>query len=110
MPRKVMMKIWPRRYKKGDLIEIKSVIMHPMNTGLVKDKKTGKIIPADYIDSVEVYYGDEKVTSFKLTGSVSANPYLSFFLKVDKEAPLKMVWKDITGDVTEKVIKIKPKG
>ncbi len=110
MPKIAMIKVRPRRYKKGDLVRIDSVIMHPMNTGLVKNKKTGKIIPADYIDTVEVYYGGEKITSFKLTGSVSANPFLSFYIKADKEAPLKMVWKDITGDVTEKTVKIKPKG
>lgn len=110
MPRIAMIRVRPRRYKKGDLVRIDSVIMHPMHTGLTKNKKTGKIIPADYINSVEVFYGDEKITSFKFTGSVSANPFLSFYLKADKEAPLKMVWKDITGDTTEKVIKIKPKG
>lgn len=110
MPKIAMIKVRPRRYKKGDIVRIDSVIMHPMNTGLVKNKKTGKIIPADYINSVEVYYDGEKITSFDLTGSVSANPFLSFYLKADKKAPLKMVWKDITGDVTEKTIQIKPKG
>jgi sulfur-oxidizing protein SoxZ len=110
MPKTALIKVRPRRYKKGDLVRIDSVIMHPMNTGLQKDKKTGKIIPADYINNIEVFYGDEKITTIKPTQSVSANPYISFYLKADKEAPLKIVWKDITGDITEKVIKIKPKG
>jgi len=110
MPRTALIKVRPRRYKKGQLVRIDSVIMHPMNTGFQKDKKTGKIIPADYIDTIEVFYGGEKITTIKTTQSVSANPYISFYLKADKEAPLKIVWKDITGDVTEKVIMIKPKG
>ena len=110
MPRTALIKVRPRRYKKGDLVRIDSVIMHPMNTGLQKNKKTGKIIPADYINSVEVYYDGEKITWMELTQSVSANPFLSFYLKADKEAPLKIVWKDITGDVTEKTIQIKPRG
>ncbi|RMA96136.1 thiosulfate oxidation carrier complex protein SoxZ [Hydrogenothermus marinus] len=110
MPRVAMIRVSPRRYKKGDIVKVKSIIMHPMHTGLTKDKKTGKIIPADYINKVEVYYGDEKITTFDLKGSVSANPFLEFYIKADKKAPLKMVWKDITGDVTEKTIQIKPKG
>jgi len=43
MPRTALIKVRPRRYKKGDLVRIDSVIMHPMNTGLQKNKKTGKI-------------------------------------------------------------------
>ncbi|RMD46363.1 MAG: thiosulfate oxidation carrier complex protein SoxZ, partial [Aquificota bacterium] len=53
MPRVAMIKVKPRRYKKGDIVRVDSIIMHPMNTGFMKNKKTGKIIPADYINSVE---------------------------------------------------------
>ncbi len=107
MARTALVKIKPRRYKKGDIVTVSSVIMHPMHTGLVKDKKTGKIIPAHYITDIEVYYGDEKVTWMKVFPSVSANPFTSFKLKITKAAPLKIVWKDNKGEVTEKVIQIK---
>ncbi len=110
MARTALIKVKPRRYKKGDIIRVDSVIMHPMYNGLIKDKKTGKPIPPHYITDVEVYYGDQLVTKIDVNASVSANPYFSFNLKVDKEAPLKMVWKDNKGEVTEKVIKIKPRG
>jgi sulfur-oxidizing protein SoxZ len=53
-----------------------------------------------------VYYGDEKITTMKLSGSVSVNPFISFYVKATKTAPLKIVWKDNKGDVTEKVIDI----
>ncbi|NPA52837.1 MAG: thiosulfate oxidation carrier complex protein SoxZ [Aquificae bacterium] len=107
MPRKALVKIKPRRYKKGDIVTVATVIMHPMETGMRKDKKTGKVIPAHYITDVEVYYAGEKVTYMKTTSGLSANPFIAFNIKVDKEAPLKIVWKDNTGDVTEKVVKIK---
>jgi sulfur-oxidizing protein SoxZ len=106
MPRTAMVKIDPKDYKKDDLIKVNTVIMHPMDTGLVKDKESGKYIAAYYITDVEVFYGDEKITTMKLSGSVSANPFISFYVKATKTAPLKIVWKDNKGDVTEKVIDI----
>ncbi|HEV08787.1 MAG TPA: thiosulfate oxidation carrier complex protein SoxZ [Sulfurihydrogenibium azorense] len=107
MARQALVKINPKDYKKGDLIRVDSVIMHPMDTGLVKDKESGKYIAAHYITNVEVYYGDEKITWMDLYGSVSANPFISFYVKATKTAPLKIVWKDNKGEVTEKVIDIK---
>lgn len=107
MPRSAMVKINPKEYKKDDLIRIDSVIMHPMETGLVKDKESGKYIAAEHITSVEVFYGDEKITTMEVSGSVSANPFTSFYVKAVKSAPLKIVWKDSKGDITEKVIEIK---
>ena len=109
MARTALIKLRPRRYKKGDIIRVDSVIMHPMHTGLVKDKKTGKIIPPHYINKVEVYYGGELITFIDVNASVSANPFFSFYLVADKKAPLKIVWKDNKGEVTEKTIQIKPR-
>lgn len=107
MPRSAMIKINPKEYKKDDLLRIDTVIMHPMETGLMKDKESGKYIAAEHITSVEVFYGDEKITWMEVTASVSANPFISFYIKATKSAPLKIVWKDNKGDITEKVIDIK---
>ncbi|WP_297889153.1 thiosulfate oxidation carrier complex protein SoxZ [Sulfurihydrogenibium sp.] len=107
MARQALVKINPKEYKKDDIVRVDSVIMHPMDTGLMKDKESGKYIAAHYITNVEVYYGDEKITWMELSGSVSANPFISFYVKATKTAPLKIVWKDNKGEVTEKVIDIK---
>lgn len=107
MARQALVKINPKEYKKDDIVRVDSVIMHPMDTGLMKDKESGKYIAAHHITNVEVYYGDEKITWMELSGSVSANPFISFYVKATKTAPLKIVWKDNKGEVTEKVIDIK---
>lgn len=106
MARTALVKINPKEYKKDDIVRVDSVIMHPMDTGLMKDKETGKYIAAHYITDVEVYYGNEKITTMQLSGSVSANPFISFYVKVTKSAPLKIVWKDNKGEITEKVVDI----
>jgi len=98
----------PRHYKKGDIIPIKALITHPMETGFRKNKKTGKRIPAYYINDVRVYYGDELITRMEWTIAVSANPFMTFYLKADKAAPLKIIWKDIKGKQFEKTVQINP--
>ena len=40
-------KIRIRAKVNGDVTEVKSLMSHPMDTGLAKDKKTGEKIPAD---------------------------------------------------------------
>jgi len=98
----------PRTIHKGQVIAIKTLIMHPMETGLRTDKKTKKKIPEYYINDVSVYYGDALVTHSDWTIAVSANPFMTFYLKADQAAPLKIVWKDIKGGVYEKTVQIKP--
>jgi sulfur-oxidizing protein SoxZ len=98
----------PKKIAKGEVIPIKALITHPMDTGLVKDKKTGEQIPAYYINDVDVYYGSELVIHADWTIAVSANPFMACYVKADKEAPLKVVWKDNKGGVYQQTVQIKP--
>lgn len=98
----------PRTIHKGQVIAVKTLITHPMETGFRKDKKTKQKVPAFYIDDVSVYYGGTLISRAKWTIAVSANPFMSFYIKADKEAPLKIVWKDIKGGVYEKTVQVKP--
>lgn len=83
--------------KKGELVEIKSLIKHPMESGLRKDKATDALIPAHYIESVVVEYGGKQVLKATWTGAVSKDPFFSFFVKAEATGPLKMTWKDNKG-------------
>ncbi len=98
----------PHTIKKGAVIPVKAIITHPMETGLRKNKKTGKKIPAYYINEVKVYYGDDLVSSSEWTIAVSTNPLMSFYIKADKAAPLKIIWSDIKGEHFEKTVQINP--
>ncbi|MFW8601796.1 thiosulfate oxidation carrier complex protein SoxZ [Desulfobacterota bacterium M19] len=98
----------PRTIRKGQVIDVKTLIIHPMETGFRKDKATKRKVPAFYIDEVSVYYGGTLISRAKWTIAVSANPFMSFYVKADREAPLKIVWKDIKGGVYEKTVQVKP--
>jgi len=99
----------PRSIAKGEVIAVKALITHPMETGFRKNKKTGKKIPPYYINDVNVYYGDQLITHSDWTIAVSTNPFISFYVKADKSAPLKIVWKDNKGGVYEKTVQVAPK-
>ncbi|MBF0098981.1 MAG: thiosulfate oxidation carrier complex protein SoxZ [Magnetococcales bacterium] len=83
--------------KKGELVEIKSLIKHPMESGSRKDKATDALIPAHFIESVVVEYAGKQVVKATWSGAVSKDPFFSFFVKADVTGPLKMTWKDNKG-------------
>ena len=89
----------PRKVKVGDTVEIKALIRHPMETGFRKNKKTGKKIPAHFIDSVLVTFKGETVLESTWGAAISKDPMIAFFLKVDSSGPLVITWKDNKGGV-----------
>lgn len=108
--RKSLIKIKPKKYKTGDVVKVSFMVMHPMDTGLRKDKKTGKIIPAHYINEVKFLFNDTPITTMRTWESLSTNPVFTVYFKVPGKGELKVVSKDNMGEVIEKSTKIKPKG
>jgi sulfur-oxidizing protein SoxZ len=91
----------------GDVITVKALISHPMETGLRKDN-AGKVIPAEFIQEVSCEHNGVAVLTAQWGTAISKNPYLSFRFKGGKAGDtLKLSWKDNTGksDSAETVIK-----
>jgi sulfur-oxidizing protein SoxZ len=84
--------------EKDGSIEVKALINHVMETGQRKDKKTGELVPAHYIEEVVVTANDKTVLTAKWGTSVSKNPYLSFSYKGAKGDKVKLAWKDNKGE------------
>ena len=83
----------PTSARKGEVVEIKTLITHPMETGLRKDTD-GKIVPRQIVNALSVTYNGKPVLNAKLEPAVSANPYLAFFLKVEEAGTLRFTWTD----------------
>jgi len=97
-----------RAKKKGDVVTVKALIKHPMETGLRKNKKTGKVIPAHFIQSIMCESNGKSVLDAQWGASVSKNPYLSFkFGGANKGDSFKLTWKDNTGKSESNEVKIK---
>ncbi|MGB5300886.1 MAG: thiosulfate oxidation carrier complex protein SoxZ [Thiogranum sp.] len=83
----------------GDVTTVKALIKHPMDTGLVKDKKTGNLIPAHFIQEVTCEHGGNKVMTAMWGAAVSKNPYLSFkFAGAKAGDAVKLSWVDNKGE------------
>ena len=88
-----------RAKEKGGEVEVKVLFTHPMETGLRKDKATGEVIPAHYIQEVVAKLNGKVVMTSNWGGAVSTNPYLAFKLKGGKKGDqIELTWKDIKGD------------
>ena len=96
-----------RAWVDGDKATVKAIIFHPMETGLRKDKATGKAIPALYITEVKCEHNGKSVLTGHWGPGVSKNPFVSFRFKGAKPGDkLKVSWVDNAGTKGEKEAKI----
>ncbi len=96
-----------RAKESGGVTAVKCLISHPMEGGLRKDKKTGKVIPAHFITECTAETGGKTVFTAMLSGGVSKNPYLSFKFKgAAKGDMIKIKWVDNKGGSDETEAKI----
>jgi sulfur-oxidizing protein SoxZ len=96
-----------RAKEKNGVVTVKSLMSHPMETGLRKNKKTGKKIPAHYIQEVTAKAGEKTVMEAYWGGAISKNPYLSFKYKGGKGDMLTISWIDNQGKSDTVTAKVK---
>jgi len=93
--------------KKG-IVTAKILMSHPMEPGTRKDKKTGKLIPAHFIEEVTCKAAGKTVYTAYFGGAISKNPFLSFKFKgVAKGGSIEAVWSDNQGESGKAEIMIK---
>lgn len=93
----------PAAAKSGEVIEIKTLITHVMETGNRKDA-AGQVIPRNIINTFTATYGGKQVFKADLHPSISPNPYLSFFMKVPGPGEFEFTWLDDAGvKISEKM-------
>lgn len=85
----------------GDVLDVKALIRHPMETGNREDKSTGEKIPADYIQTMNVQVNGEEVMTCNLSEGVSKNPYLNIKVPGAKGDEVTISWNSNTGDTDE---------
>ena len=89
----------PKTAKKGEIIEIKTLMPHIMESGQRKDKE-GKAIPRKIINKFVAEFNGKPVFSADIEPAVAANPYLQFNAKVNESGTFKFSWTDDDGTVT----------
>src|SRR5262249_42643743 len=83
----------PKEAKKGDVIEIKTLLPHVMESGQRKDKD-GKLIPRRIINKFACEFNGKPVFAVDLEPAIAANPYMQFHAKVEESGTFRFSWTD----------------
>ena len=86
----------PAAVKAGEPFEVRATVAHAMETGYRTSDDGGRL-PRDLVRRFECTLGGEVVFAADLFAAVSANPYLAFWLKVDKPGELRFTWRGDNG-------------
>lgn len=89
----------PKEAKKGEVIELKTLLSHPMETGFRKDD-AGKIVPRKIINKFTCEFNGKPVFTADLEPAVAANPYLQFTARLNESGTFKFTWTDDDGTIT----------
>ena len=88
----------PQRAKRGEILEIKTLIAHPMETGYRLDNN-GAAIPRDIINSFRCTYNGEEVFRAELFPAIAANPFIAFTTLASESGQLVFSWTDDRGQI-----------
>jgi sulfur-oxidizing protein SoxZ len=86
----------PPKAKKGEIIAIKTLISHEMETGYRHDNM-GKQIPRDIISLFVCKYNGQEVFRAELYSAIAANPFMSFFTVATESGTFEFTWSGDNG-------------
>ena len=84
----------PARARRGEIIEIKALVSHPMETGY-RRTQVGATIPRDIIRRFVCTYNGTEIFSADLHPAIAANPFLAFSTVATESGTIAFSW---TGD------------
>jgi sulfur-oxidizing protein SoxZ len=86
----------PSRARRGQIIEIKTLISHVMETGY-RRTEVGAPIPRDIITDFTCTYNGREIFRADLHQAISANPFISFFAVATESGTLEFMWRGDNG-------------
>ncbi|WP_421698603.1 thiosulfate oxidation carrier complex protein SoxZ [Ancylobacter sp.] len=86
----------PETAKKGEIVDIRAMIAHPMETGY-RMGPNGVEIPRRIITRLTCTYGGEEVFAAEFFPAMSANPFVSFSLVAAESGTVSFAWTDDEG-------------
>ncbi len=84
----------PKTAKRGEVIEIKTLVSHIMETGF-RYSTTGTAIPRDIITELVCRYNGTEIFRADLYSAIAANPFITFFTTATESGTIEFQW---TGD------------
>ena len=87
----------PPRANRGEVIEIRIAIQHPMETGFRYDN-FGRAIPKNVINDLVVRYNGTQIFRAEMGSGIAANPYLQFYTVARASGEVEFSWVDDDGN------------
>ena len=87
--------IWPKTISKGEVVKVRLLIQHPMETGYLQDM-TGHLIPRNVIQWLRCVYDGQEVLRAQTSSGIAANPFFEFYFRATVTAlggkPVRCSW------------------
>ena len=96
MATKPRIKLDKKQAKKGDIVEVKALVQHIMESGQRKDSK-GQVIPRKILNKFTCAVNGKEVFSVDFEPAISANPYIQFKFRATESGPVVLSWIDDDG-------------
>ncbi len=87
----------PSQAKRGEVVEIRIAIQHPMETGF-RMSNLGKVIPKNTISNLVCRYNGADVFRAEMGSGIAANPYLQFYIVAQDSGNVEFSWADDAGE------------
>lgn len=81
----------PAKAKRGEIIEIKTLMSHIMETGY-RRTATGELIPRNIITSFTCLYNGAEIFRADLFPAIAANPFITFFTVATESGKFDFDW------------------
>jgi sulfur-oxidizing protein SoxZ len=81
----------PAKAKRGDVIEIKTLMSHIMETGY-RHTVSGEAVPRDIISNFICRFNGVEIFRADLFPAIAANPFFSFFTTVGESGNVEFEW------------------
>ena len=93
---KPRIKLDKKEAKKGDLVEVKALVSHIMESGQRKDN-AGNTVPRKILNKFTCTVNGKEVFSADFEPAVAANPYIQFKFRAVESGPVVLTWIDDDG-------------
>ena len=93
---KPRIKLDKKEARKGDLVEVKALVSHIMETGQRKDAQ-GATIPRKILNKFVCMVAGKQVFAADFETAVSANPYIQFKFRAEESGQVVLSWTDDDG-------------
>lgn len=95
----------PKTAKAGEVIELKALIMHPMETGF-RAGTNGRAIPRNIIERFAATWNGQEIFSLAMSPAIAANPFVSFFVVARDSGTVTFRWTGDEGFAVEESVTI----